>query len=195
MTSWSTTPTVMGIDPSLSATAICLAGDGEAFASTLNTKPTEPGHLDKLKRMQRIAGMVSASIEVGTRLVMIEELSFHSQGSATRDLAGLWWTLLGHLASTDLTLGVVPPAVLKKWATGNGGAKKFLVGQAIARRWPDVRLHDDNEADALVLASIGLHALGQLPWKPTVHQVEQLARVEWVGDLPSLTEKETAHVP
>jgi crossover junction endodeoxyribonuclease RuvC len=115
----------------------------------------------------------------GADLVLLEAPSFGSKGSATRDLAGLWWLMVAELLEQPAPLGVVAPSVLKKWVTGSGAADKFRVGQHIAKRWPDLELRSDDQADALGLASIGLHHARVLPWEPTVFQTEALAKVEW----------------
>lgn len=175
---------VLGIDPSLTATALCtVSGAVSPVLAVSRTKPQAgtPAKLARL-RAQRAAVLAAA---VHADLVVIEAPSFGSQGSATRDLAGLWWLMVDALIGMGYPLGVVPPSVLKKWTTGTGNASKFVVGQHIARRWPAVALGSDDEADALCLASIGLHRLGALPWEPNAIQVEQLGRVEWLPTVPT----------
>lgn len=185
---------VLGVDPSLTATALCCAPSRSERAgfTVSRTRASEPGTVVKLDRMRTQVSAITDAAG-GSHLVVVEAPSFASQGSATRDLAGLWWLMFDALCRLDVPLGVVPPSVLKKWATGKGTADKFLVGQAIARRWPAVELRSDDEADALVLASIGLHWLDLLPWRPTTFQTEQLSRVEWIGAPPSALVKEFDH--
>jgi crossover junction endodeoxyribonuclease RuvC len=112
-------------------------------------------------------------------LVVIEHLSFGSHGSATRDLAGLWWLIVRMLDQYDMPLGVVAPGTLKRWATGNGNADKREVAAAMIQRWPGTSFRSTDEADALALASIGLHYLRVLPWEPEPYQTDSLRRVEW----------------
>lgn len=170
---------VLGIDPSLTATATCLIGDPDGIAVEVSrTKPTGASATAKLDRMhQQVA--FAAEYAASADLVLIEAPSFGSKGSATRDLAGLWWLMVAELLRYPAPVGVVTPSVLKKWVTGSGNADKFRVGQHIAKRWPDVELRSDDQADALGLASIGLHHAGLLPWTPTAFQQEALAKVEW----------------
>jgi crossover junction endodeoxyribonuclease RuvC len=171
--------TVLGIDPSLTATAICRIESGcPPKIEMSRTKPTGQDALAKLARMRRQAEFACAFAEE-TDVVLIEAPSLASAGRATRDLAGLWWIMFGALAQHGYPIGVVAPSVLKKWTTGAGNADKFRVGQHIAKRWPDVELLGDDQSDALVLASIGLHYLDALPWTPTAFQVEALGKVEW----------------
>lgn len=178
---------ILGIDPSLTATATCLVGDpGGITVEVSRTKPTGPTAAAKLDRMhQQVA--FAAEYAANADLVLIEAPSFGSKGSATRDLAGLWWLMFAELMRYPAPVGVVSPSVLKKWVTGSGNADKFRVGQHIAKRWPDLELRSDDQADALALASIGLHHAGELPWTPTAYQVEVLNKVEW-NHRPALQE-------
>lgn len=174
---------VLGVDPSLTATGLAtLVTTRTAVLVDLavsRTKPCGAGTAAKRDRMNAQVSKVCASAGAAD-LVVMEAPSFASKGSATRDLAGLWWLLFEQLMRGDVPVGIVPPSVLKKWVTGAGNADKFRVGQAIAKRWPDVELRSNDEADALGLASMGLHHLGELPWQPLAHQAEQLGRVEWL---------------
>jgi crossover junction endodeoxyribonuclease RuvC len=170
--------TVLGIDPSLTATAICwIDGDAPPKLEISRTKPRGGGVRDRLQRMRGQVGYVSDYAR-SADVVLIEGLAFaaHDQGRA---LAGLWWLMLAELTLDVDRIGIAPPMVLKKWTTGAGNADKFRVGQHIAKRWPDVELLGDDQSDALVLASIGLHYLDALPWTPTAFQVEALGKVEW----------------
>src|ERR1700746_2188451 len=43
------------------------------------------------------------------------------------------------------------PKEIKKWATGNGNASKEAMVTCAKKRWPQVTILDDNQADALLL--------------------------------------------
>ncbi|GJF06710.1 hypothetical protein [Pseudonocardia sp. D17] len=173
---------VLGIDTSLTSTGMAWIGpDGVPQPHTSATK--SDGKAGTSRKLARLRHQVGAVMEVAARadLVLIEGLSFGSRGSATRDLAGLWWLIVDELSALDVPVAVVVPAVLKKWATGKGNADKFAVGQAIGRRWPAVDLANSDEADALVLASMGLHHAGTLPWTPTAVQAQALTAIDWLA--------------
>lgn len=182
---------VLGVDPSLTATALCTARalpgpTWDLEFETSKTKPVDGGAAAKHDRMLRQATRV-ARAAARADLTLIEGLSFNSKGNATRDAAGLWWLVLDRLTHLGRPLAVVPPGLLKKWITGKGTADKFVVGQAIGKRWPDHHIGSHDEADALTLASMGLHALDLLPWQPTAYQGDALTRMEWikwVGERP-----------
>lgn len=170
---------VLGVDPAVRTTALCTITPGVGVM--FETSKTEPvaGTLAKYDRFRDQAGAIGRAA-CRADLVIMEGPSFSSKGSATRDLAGMWWLTFDRLRHAGIPLGIAPPAVLKKWITGSGNADKFRVGQDVQRRWPGARPRNHDEADALVLASIGLHALDALPWKPTAFQLEQLSKVEWI---------------
>jgi crossover junction endodeoxyribonuclease RuvC len=172
---------VLGVDSSLTATGVCWASPGSRpHVHTYTTRANGKGVAPKLARLTLQVGRIAAAAS-NSDVVMIEGLSFGSHGSATRDLAGLWWLAVAELETLGVPLGVVAPSVLKKWATGRGNADKFAVAQAVSRLWPDVDLANDNEADALGLASIGLHHLGDLdPRMVTGYREAELPKVEWL---------------
>jgi crossover junction endodeoxyribonuclease RuvC len=170
--------TVVAIDPSLTGTAACIIRNGSPEVAMSRTKPKGKLAADKLHRMHVQAGFAAEHARHAD-VVLIEAPSFGSMGSATRDLAGLWWLMFDALTACAVPIGVVAPSALKKWATGAGNADKFRVGQHIGKRWPNLELRSDDEADALGLASMGMQYLGELPWTPTAFQVEALGKVEW----------------
>lgn len=175
---------VAGVDPSLTSTGVAVVGDHPDDTPDLRTVRTSPGMgLSKLERMRYVVGEVYAMCR-GADLVVVESLSFASHGSATRDLAGLWWMLVDRLTVRD-RLGDpgrpwahVPPSTLKRWATGSGIATKDEVRAELARRWRlAVRDMNRDESDALGLASMGLHSGGALPWAPSETQVDALSKM------------------
>lgn len=177
---------VLGIDPSMTATASCLIGtDPHSLRIDVSrTKATGQDAAAKLERM-RCQAVFATVFAQDADVIVMEAPSMASMGRATRDLAGLWWLMYEALYDTGTQIGVVPPSVLKKWITGAGNADKFRVGQHAAKRWPDVELRSDDEADSLVLAGIGLHHRGNLPWTPTTFQADALAKVEWTAARPN----------
>ena len=84
-----------------------------------------------------------------------------------------------HLALLGYPIAVVPPNVLKVYATGKGNASKAAVMLAAARRYPWADIVDDNTADAMVLYAMGLDWLGyQMEPVPQKNR-DALASVAW----------------
>lgn len=171
-------PRVVGVDLSLSATGM---SDG---SSTWLVRST--GHRgDSLyDRNERLAGLVCRVVDHvvdhGADLVVLEGPSLgQGRQAGTHDRAGLWWLLVHQLHVRGLQLVEVPPAALKKYATGKGNANKGAVIDATARRFPEVETGaDDNRCDALWLAAMGLDQLTGAGVVPAVQRAG-LAKVAW----------------
>lgn len=77
-----------------------------------------------------------------------------------RDAASLYFGLEANLLSfcdaRDLRTGSINPSTLKKYATGNGRAKKPQIKKAAIRKFPDVKVIDHNHADALFIGLYGV---------------------------------------
>jgi len=181
---------VVGLDLSLTATGIATP----AGASTI----TSSGRADATLRVQwaRLAdtvGRVSLAVAEhgvsrsgdGHALVVVEAPSLGQQRQrGTHDRSGLWWLVVDELLSAGHLVVEVPPASVKKYATGSGSANKGAMADAAARRIPDVHTGgDDNAVDALWLRAMGCDHLGQpLAAVPASHRTA-LANVAW--PLPS----------
>jgi crossover junction endodeoxyribonuclease RuvC len=144
---------ICGLDPSLVATGYAELSDGGEHMDTLS--------VGKLKAEQRIAWIVQAITErcADAGLVVMEGLSFGARSTSAHELAGLHWALRLALSVHETRYIVVAPALLKKFATGKGNAKKEVVMMDVSRRW-GIRPEDSNQADAFVLAKTGACILG-----------------------------------
>jgi crossover junction endodeoxyribonuclease RuvC len=171
-------PRVLGVDLSLSATGM---SDG---SSTWLIRST--GHRDEslADRHERLAGLahrvVDDVVDRDGDLVVIEGPSLgQGRQSGTHDRSGLWWLVVHRLHARGLAVVEVPPAALKKYATGKGNANKGAVIDATARRFPHVdTAADDNRCDALWLAAMGLDWLTGSGVVPAAQRAG-LAKVAW----------------
>jgi crossover junction endodeoxyribonuclease RuvC len=174
------TITVIGIDPSLRATGlarITLADQPGASVRLARTVETwtrrSTGHpSDDLDRRWRRLFAISTDVVISwslpCELAVIEGPSFGSNGIGSGwDRAGLWWRIVGRLLDAEVPVAVVPPTTRAKWITGRGNAPKVEVQRAVTLAWhpywEPTNPRDDNESDALVLASMGAQWLGRLP--------------------------------
>jgi Holliday junction resolvasome RuvABC endonuclease subunit len=145
------TTTVIGLDLSITATGIA------HWDGSTDTITTKPAHGDR-----RLIHIRDALIDRlgGITLAVIEDLPTHAHS------AGITGMVHGiaRLALQDLEVpyALVPPATLKKYATGKGNATKADMRMALYQR-TGLDIRDDNQTDAWWLRAMGLDALGHPP--------------------------------
>lgn len=167
---------VLGIDPSLTATAVA-SSIGWVEVTGLKGKRTD-GYPERLTRIRGVHTHFCDYLRHD--LVVIEGPSYRSTDPSAFDRAALWWLIYRTLASEEIPVAVVPPTLRAMYATGKGNAGKGAVIDAVARRWPQFATNgDDNAADAVVLLAMGLDQIGQpLSPMPATHR-RALERVTW----------------
>lgn len=151
----------VGIDPSLSCMGLAAAWRGG--------HETRPVRFPRLDGVPRLLALRNAALEWVAHhrpaIVVLEGYSMAPKAGRLADLGELGGVLKAALweagyREPDGTLVVVPPALLKKFATGKGNADKGQVLVAAFKRWGfEAATHD--EVDAYVLARIGLALLGE----------------------------------
>lgn len=175
---------VFGLDLSLTHTGIAAGGITGAI------KP-------KVRGCERLAFVRDEVMSHArrARLVVIEGYSMGTarQSSHAHGLGELGGVIRLALWEAGVPYAEVPPACLKRYATGKGNANKGLVGECVTKRWPDMSFDgDDNRVDAWVLYQMGLaYACGDLDGQcpeallpagyvrvPATHRAG-LAGVEW----------------
>lgn len=174
-------PRVLGLDLSLTGTGIArLGADGVELLRTVR-----PGKATGHERMEMIMEAIHEAQRLAyLDLVVIEGPSYGSQRKAQRghhERAGLWWLVAHGLYAQWGSYAVVAPMARAKYATGNGGSNKRAVLAAVRERYGHLveRVGNDNEADALVLAHMGVdHLGGHLVDVPSVNR-EALRRADW----------------
>lgn len=161
---------MVGIDPSLTA-----AGIAEIRHPSTIHPPNRPKTLSvgtrgrsgatleqRATRIREQARRIIAETPRDARLVVLEALPPQIPGAhgLHAERAALWWQIAGTFIRHGVPVAEVAPTTLKKWATGSGRADKAQVVAAMRHLWPLNRIRDDNEADALALASMGAQHLG-----------------------------------
>lgn len=154
---------IVGLDFSLTATGVCAITDAEAECITVGSR-REQTWWEFPNRVEQIAVDIHEWLgeERQGSAIVIESPAFGAKSSALDRMFGGWWLFaraLGRLGYDPPLL--VSPSQVKKFATSKGNASKRDVERAVWRRYPDVELRDDNQADALVLAAIGSAAYGE----------------------------------
>jgi crossover junction endodeoxyribonuclease RuvC len=157
----------IGLDLSLSRTGVSLFWTDNEEAKTMCIKSPQKGMKRLLDLEQKLTQILLPFKE--TALVVIEDYAFGGRGS---NLFGLIeWGGIARMATFKLDINAITisPKSLKKFATGNGNAKKEDVMAAITEKWGYVASTND-EADAYALSRIGDSII-----HPSRYTQEQLA--------------------
>jgi crossover junction endodeoxyribonuclease RuvC len=140
----------LGIDQSLTGTGLCvLSAAGKLVSSALVT----PDHLRDGARLVFIKKAV-ASMLSGVEFVAMEGYSYNSVGHVF-ELGEIGGVLKVLLVEHEISYIIVPPVLVKKFATGTTHADKDAMLSAAIRRGHDFGKNDD-QADAFFLAHIAL---------------------------------------
>lgn len=171
-------PRVVGLDLSLTATGMALAG-----GVTVTIKPTAKGDW----RLTQIRGTVRDALEAcqlapAADLVVIEDLPTHAHAAG---ITGMVHGAVRTLLHDWLPYVTVPPALLKKYATGKGNSDKTAMALAAFKR-AGIEFADNDQCDAAWLRWMGLDAIGFPAFDLPAVNREALAKVEW-PKLPRLT--------
>lgn len=163
-------PEVIGIDPSLTATGVAWH-DGLLTTVKTNAKTKD-------RRLQQIRYAIdqAATLELdGKRIAVLEDLPKHAMA------AGITGMVQGVVRLSLIEAGIpyvtIPPATLKKFATGKGNADKLAM-RAAWLEFTGIHNPDDNQVDAAFLREIGLVLMGQ----PSVVPTDQHAAIAGYGD-------------
>lgn len=109
-------------------------------------------------------------------VVVLEGYSYASQNRA-HQVGELGGVIRLSLYNARVPYVEVPPAMLKKFATGKGNADKDAVLAAAIRRF-GFEGDDNNAADAWILRAMGLSAYSD--WNgATEYQRDALKRIDW----------------
>jgi crossover junction endodeoxyribonuclease RuvC len=169
------TPTVIGLDLSLTGTGVA---SSRGWTHVIHPGPKMRGHI----RMQHIRDTVLEHLPADVALVVVEGPSYGNQGSGRQsghhERAGLWWLVTHALWKRGIDYAVASPAARAKYATGRGNAGKDVVVREVTRRFAWFAGGED-EADALVLAAMGVDWLGcPMAPMPQTHRAA-LDAVHW----------------
>ncbi len=163
---------VVGLDLSLTATGVA----DEFGTRTIKVKSTGMKRLSELQSEI----MLATGWPYHTDLVAIEGYSMGTarQNSHAHALGELGGVVRLALWEAGIPYVDVPPASLKRYATGKGNAGKAEVLIAAVKRLGYLG-HDDNEADAAWLRAMALDHYGEpVVAMPASHRVA-LAAIAW----------------
>lgn len=142
----------LGIDQSLSDTGLVVVDEAAQIVAQKALK-TEPKNfkcdIERLIFIRDEIGHFEKSYQVD--YACLEGFGYGARGNAIFQLAGLGYMIREYFWNQKITLEIVPPKTLKKWATGNGNAQKDLMLMNVYKRW-GVEFQDHNICDAYCMA-------------------------------------------
>lgn len=144
-----------GIDPSLTATGICVLMQGEPLIRTIATTPKS--HSNTFERLDYIVHEVGdilfGDCGFGRDDVICIERPFVSPKhmNAQQNLLVLSYLIRQCLYKHRMPWREVSPAALKKFVCGKGTAEKSMMLMRVYQHWR-ISANDDNQADAVGLA-------------------------------------------
>jgi Holliday junction resolvasome RuvABC endonuclease subunit len=157
---------VLAIDQSYTSSGIVVLREGEMLHC-------EKFVTDKSKDIFRRAWDVVERVVKMTKdfepdIIAMEGLAFNSKGNATRDLAGLQFSITTHMRYVKgADVRIVAPGTVKKVATGKGNSKKELLVECLPE---NIRAAFD---DLGVKKTTGLGDLSDAYWiARTIEEIE-----------------------
>ena len=173
---------VLGLDLSYSSTGVCYPDGvtGRIRIPSVPTRKTNPRYEhDKCDRIRTICDKIDAICSTyGVDLVVLEGFSFNSK-TGREEAGGLGFGVRVELAKAGMPWLAVPPASVKKYATGKGNADKIAVAYAVVQRFGGWAPQQSDEIDAFVIWHMAMDADGRpLVELPKTHR-SALKAVEW----------------
>lgn len=166
------TPIFIGLDLSLASTGVATIHGDIITVRRVTSKATQGDTADTAARLTRIVADILGVIPLADHThVAIEGPSYASVGFGQHVRGGLWWMVRAELAREGVDTIIAAPATVKKYATGKGNAGKDAVLAAVIKRYPQVDVTGNDEADALVLAAIAARVYGA-PIEASLPQVQ-----------------------
>ncbi len=164
--------TIVGLDLSLTSTGWAVGDETGTFQS----KKKDPERMIEIK-----SNIVVELSPYETPVVVMEGFSFGSRQTHAHALGGLGWIVRAELYERDIPYIVVPPTVLKKYATGKGNASKNEVVSSVSAKTGIVwsGSGSDDRCDAWVLCQIGRKIAGQEIY-PHFGEVD-ISKLDFVG--------------
>lgn len=190
--------TIIGVDPSLTATGLVRWCDGHIITTTVVTTPADPTAARHHTIVMRLLAMreTDGVTPMARNTLVVIEAPIHPSGdkvvnrTVPLDLFALRAVIYHGLYSTGIPWVEVHPATLKLYATGNGRASKpDMLVAARGRLGTRFFAEDHNQADAGWLMAMGVAAYGEplCPLPPANRKA--LTRPSWPGRFGSLVEE------
>jgi Holliday junction resolvasome RuvABC endonuclease subunit len=165
-------PRIIGLDLSIAAPGFT---DVDGNASSLKLKASlGDRRLNAIAHETIQLAMVAHSWSAD--LAVIEDLPTHAHGAGITGM--VHGAVRAALNDALIPYVTVPPASLKKYATGKGNADKTAMAIAALKRF-GLEFADDNQCDAYWLRAMGLHAYGHPLANLPAAQTESISKTAW----------------
>lgn len=169
--------TVVGLDLSLTATGLA-SSDGWC-ALLGEAKVTTLALVERTLAIDRLA-MEILKLTGEPDLAVVEAPAFSKSHGGSSERAALRHVVVRSLHHRGVPVVEVKPNVVKLYMTGKGSAGKGDMLEAVIRRLPHYATQgDDNLADAVALAAMGMDHLGVPMVKVPEQHRRALASVDW----------------
>lgn len=174
---------IVGIDPSLTGTAVCVLNAHDGQIQSVATLTTKYFGMQRLRYIRDAAMAIMQGYAIETFSVFIEGYGFGCRGAAVFSLGELGGVLRLALFENTVTYYDVAPTVLKKFITSKGNSHKELMLEQVYRRFSvgSEILKDNNQVDAFGLAQYGKSFLEWRDGKKDFTQI-QLETFKKLGD-------------
>lgn len=174
----------VGIDPSLTSSGVVAIDletrevDIHRVKSTGKKDDTwEMRHDRQVDLEDRIGQFFGPGVIVG-----IEGPSYGNTQGSVHDRAGLWWTIYRRAISSGADVRVVPIASRIRYAIGKGAGSKDAVLAATVKRYPELNITGNDEADGFLVAALTARSVDQ-PYETDPLAKIYLAALDKVGPL------------
>lgn len=145
--------TVFGVDLSLRSTGLA-SFDGHTWdTATIKTTPEDQTPESFLIRVDNIAAKAVSWMDPRDGdVIAMEGPALHAKSSQLDRMFAAWWLVFKTIHAHHESPLIVPPATLKKFATGKGNADKGMMRAALDERVPGHAATNNDTTDASWLA-------------------------------------------
>ncbi|MDP4158202.1 MAG: crossover junction endodeoxyribonuclease RuvC [Bacillota bacterium] len=149
---------IIGIDPSLTSTGICVMSEHGQVIESQAIQPKNKGPERLALFRQSLVNLISLRSNVHA---FIEGYAFgaNNQREALGELGGV---LRLTLYDQNANMVIIQPTALKKFATGKGNADKIAMAVALEKQF-QLEYPTSDQTDAFWLATFGRSYLGLMP--------------------------------
>lgn len=178
---------IVGLDPSMRAAGMAIlrnprdiTGRNIPELKTIASENTGGTIGQRALRIGTQADRIISAMPPQVRLVVVEAMPFRQpkHSGLYQERCALLLDIVRFLVRRNIPVVDISVGTIKSFATGNGSAEKEDVMAAMRELWPGANIHNDNESDALAIASIGGMHLG---WFEPELPCHYAPNVDWQG--------------